>query len=125
MENTAENPQPLQSGRRHWLLAATAITLGLAGIISMVYGFAFHREPVLVKEKVEAATPAPASDNPMSVFPDFVPPAPPQPTEKIVTKSIPEMNLVKDVSVGGLTRNDRGEVERTYSGDEGPALCPT
>ena len=43
----------------------------------------------------------------------------------IVTTDEPEPKVIREVSVGGLTLAASGEIKRTYSGDEGPALCPT
>jgi hypothetical protein len=36
-----------------------------------------------------------------------------------------EPKVVLEVTVGGVTLADSGRIERTYIGDEGPALCPT
>ncbi len=36
-----------------------------------------------------------------------------------------EPKVVLEVTVGGVKRADSGRIERTYVGDEGPALCPT
>ena len=47
-------------------------------------------------------------------------------TKKIIeTTDEPESKVIREVSVGGLALNGSGEIMRTYSGDEGPALCPT
>jgi hypothetical protein len=43
----------------------------------------------------------------------------------IVTTDEPEPKIVREVSVGGVARVESGEIKRTYSGNEGPALCPT
>lgn len=43
----------------------------------------------------------------------------------IITTDEPEPKIIREVSVGGLTLADSGEIKRTYTGDEGPALCPT
>ena len=43
----------------------------------------------------------------------------------IVTTDDPEPRLIREASVGGLMLADSGEIKRTYSGDEGPSLCPT
>ncbi len=43
----------------------------------------------------------------------------------IVTNDEPEPKVIREVSVGGLTLTAEGEIQRTYSGDAGPALCPT
>jgi hypothetical protein len=55
---------------------------------------------------------------------------PPQLFTKVIKKVIvtidePEPKVIREVSVGGLTLTASGEIQRTYSGDEGPALCPT
>ncbi len=33
--------------------------------------------------------------------------------------------LIKDVTVGGLERDDSGEIKKTYTGEQAPAACPT
>jgi hypothetical protein len=43
----------------------------------------------------------------------------------IVTTDEPEPKIIREVSVGGVALAESGEIKRTYSGDEGPALCPT
>ena len=43
----------------------------------------------------------------------------------ILTTDELEPTIIREVSVGGLTLADSGEIKRTYSGDQGPALCPT
>jgi hypothetical protein len=43
----------------------------------------------------------------------------------ILTFDESEPKIIREVSVGGVTLADSGEIKRTYSGDEGPALCPT
>ncbi len=83
-------------------------------------------------------------------FPGGPPPfmGPPAPTIKairttVVTEEESEPRLVREVTVGGVTLPrrvqkvslwgvafsitvpDPGEIRRTYSGGEGPALCPT
>jgi hypothetical protein len=55
---------------------------------------------------------------------------PPQMSVKVIKKVIettdePESKVIREVSVGGLALSGSGEIMRTYSGDEGPALCPT
>ena len=36
-----------------------------------------------------------------------------------------EMTVNREVSVGGLTRTDGGEIARSGGGKAGPAFCPT
>ncbi len=53
------------------------------------------------------------------------------PIKEVVTRSIqtakdlPEPALIRDVTVGGVVRLASGQLKRTYSGDQGPSLCPT
>ena len=61
-----------------------------------------------------------------------MPPAwqPPPQFAKVIKKTIftfdgPEPKLIREASVGGIMLADSGQIMRTYSGDEGPALCPT
>ncbi len=37
---------------------------------------------------------------------------------------VDEPALVREITVGGVTRNELGELARTYSGEQ-PDLCPT
>jgi len=43
----------------------------------------------------------------------------------IVTTDELEPRILREVSVGGVTLAASGEILRTYTGEEGPALCPT
>ncbi len=72
--------------------------------------------------------PGPLGQPPMDGPPPFW--QPPPMFEKVIKKVIvttdePEPTIIREVSVGGLTLADSGEIKRTYSGNEGPALCPT
>jgi len=42
----------------------------------------------------------------------------------IVTKDVPELTLVREVTFGGVALLDDGELRQTYSGAP-PSLCPT
>jgi len=60
--------------------------------------------------------------------PPFGLPAPPpiKVIQTVVTViEEPEPRVVREVSVGGVTLALSGEIKRTYSGEEGPSLCPT
>jgi hypothetical protein len=64
-----------------------------------------------------------------SAFPPFLGP-PPQEKVKVVrviqkTKEVPEPRLLYEVTVGGVVRLASGEIQQTYHGEAGPALCPT
>lgn len=70
----------------------------------------------------------PGDQPPMDGPPPFW--QPPPMFEKVIKKTItitdePEPKVVREVSVGGLMLADSGEIKRTYSGQDGPALCPT
>jgi hypothetical protein len=43
---------------------------------------------------------------------------------EVVTISISEPELIRDVTVGGVVLNKSHKIERTYSG-KAPSLCPT
>jgi hypothetical protein len=66
-------------------------------------------------------------------LPPGMPPAPWQPPPQfakvikttIITTDEREPRLIWEASVGGIMLADSGEIKRTYSGDEGPSLCPT
>jgi hypothetical protein len=78
--------------------------------------------------EVQPPGPRPMDQPPMDGPPPFW--RPPPVFEKVikittVTTDEPEPKIIREVSVGGLTLADSGEVKRTYSGQGGPALCPT
>jgi len=127
------------------------LLLLLGAVASIHYGAAYHSVPVLVEqeEEVEIDVPNPfalppglAPDSPLAQTPPFgdpslgPPPFGPAPFEvpaikQVVTrvtqttKEMPEPALIRDVTVGGVVRLASGELKRTYSGDQGPSLCPT
>ena len=43
---------------------------------------------------------------------------------QIVSEAFREARLVRETTVGGVTRLASGELRRTYTGDA-PSLCPT
>ncbi len=64
-----------------------------------------------------------------SAFPPFLRP-PPQEKVKVIrviqkTHEVPEPRLVYEVTVGGVVRRASGQIQQTYHGEAGPALCPT
>jgi hypothetical protein len=72
--------------------------------------------------------PGPRDQPPMVGPPPFW--RPPPVFEKLIKKVFittdePEPTIIREVSVGGLTLAESGEIKRTYRGNEGPALCPT
>jgi hypothetical protein len=71
--------------------------LVLLGISLLCYGLFFHSTIVSAEQKGDA---------------------------KALAKSEP--NLIKEVSVGGVKRDESGKVKQTYDiGEEAPKACPT
>jgi hypothetical protein len=110
---------------------ALSAIVALAGLALLTYGMAVHSAPVLVEQEVTpplepAVEPPPDPGLPASPFFAQPPPPAPPPVPKKVLVALPqpESRLLRDATVGGLTRLDDGRIKRTYSGD-GPALCPT
>ena len=121
-----------------------------AGIASVIYGVGYHVAAVSEEKEVEFSVPAPpdfaAPGFPAPGFapPGFAPPGTPQfgdpsmtdplmmmqpamtkvKQKVIVTKDVPELALVREVTFGGVTLLDDGELRQTYSGAP-PSLCPT
>jgi hypothetical protein len=123
--------------------AIVPIVLVIAGLVALVEGIWYHPIPVAV-EKVTTKTinvslPGPPMDGPSSPggspFPPGMPFGRPTVVKRTVTETmwesliISEPDATRDVTVGGLERivsgEHAGELKRTYSGNKGPALCPT
>jgi hypothetical protein len=113
----------------------------LAGVASLIYGTLYHQLTITAEEEIEvAAVPppmfGPADGPPMDGLPgeppgfaplDLIGPPPFAANIKqtvIVENQQPERVVVREVSVGGVTLLESGELRRTYTG-EPPALCPT
>jgi hypothetical protein len=92
--------------------ALLPVFLGVVGVVFLLYAVCFHRTPVLV-----AQTP-PADQTAVTETP------PAQPEEQTATIVESEPDLVREVSVGGVTRLASGEIKRTYTGAPEKA-CPT
>jgi len=103
--------------RRMAVRALPAVLLLWAGIVFVLYGVRFHRETVLVpQESKPAAAEIPA---------DFLSQPPSQvQSAAAVPMTETEPQLIREVTIGGVTRTNTGEVKRTYSG-KAPSLCPT
>ena len=72
-----------------------AVVLVVLGVALLVYGVSFHA--VTVYAKAGDSTPAVAS----------------------------EQSLVKEVTVGGVERDESGQIRKTYSAGQAPKTCPT
>jgi hypothetical protein len=102
------------------LIASVVVLLGGTGLI--VYGAAFHAQPVLMEQKVQI----PGLGLPSDLFPPVPGEAPlglPEMVETITLEET-EPRLVLEVSRGGVARTELGEIKRTYSGKP-PSACPT
>jgi hypothetical protein len=109
----------------------------------VVYGATRHRIPVVQEreEEVSIPVPTPFGFGPLGPDGQPLPPGPEAPgmppiwqpppqfakviKKTIVTTEESEPKVIREVSVGGVTLAASGEIHRTYSGDAGPALCPT
>lgn len=122
--------------------AALPVVLTGGGLASLIYGAVFHFAPVEEERETEITidVPAPFSPGPFG-GPQFGGPPSfrggspfggPPPFVKKTVKQIDtvtveqsEPSLTRKVTIGGVARLPTGEIKRTYSGDAGPALCPT
>jgi len=131
--------------------AIVPLLLLLGAVASIQVGAAHHSVPVLMEQEEEVEIDVP---NPFALPPGFdpgsafaqpppfgdpslgPPPFGPAPFEAPAikeirtrvtqtTKEMPEPALIREVTVGGVVRLASGELKRTYSGDQGPSLCPT
>ena len=103
------------AGRAAVLRIILAGALLLGGAVLAAYGAVLNRKAVVVERQVQ---PPPRVE--FQWPPVF--PQPPLVERVLVLQSEPQ--LIREVSVGGLTRTAEGELQRTYSGDS-PARCPT
>ena len=136
--------------RRIILQTIPPALLFCAGIGCLIYGIAYHKLPVSAEQEIEVniAPPpmyAPPGGTPfdpghgpdgrqvglvhelaMGSPPMMGPPAAATKIkEKVfVTSDRTELALIREVSVGGVTLLDSGQLMQTYTG-EPPSLCPT
>lgn len=116
--------------------AVAPMLLTILGLAAIVWGALFHQIPVLAEKEKEttievplALPPIPGADG--AAQPDGMPFGMPTFVKKTIKTMVEEKivisepRLILDVSVGGVIRTASGELKRTYSGDAGPALCPT
>ena len=113
-------PEEPRRGRGAALHAVPAILLALVGVAFVAYGVSFHARSVLLPQE-----PKPPPVVPKGLFPFLRPGAVPQAEQTQPAFVIePEPRLIREVTVGGVTRTQAGELKRTYAG-EAPKLCPT
>ena len=129
-----------------WAIVRRAVLPGLlliGGLGSLIYGAMFHKASVVEERETETTIDVPLGLPPARPFGEMSPPGmPPFPggapmdaapaviKKKVkrvdrVTVEMSEPSMIRDVTVGGLALSKSGELERTYSGDAGPAMCPT
>lgn len=132
---------------RRGILPTLILALGIA---LLFWGATHHSQPVLGEQEIDvtiavpppmpppgvgmgagAGMPDPNGFQPPPGFggPDGAPFAPPPSLKKVkqvvmVATEEPESQLVFEITFGGLTRRDTGELQRTYRGAP-PSLCPT
>lgn len=99
-------------------------SLAVIGLACIIGGAGFHTQTVQVSKEVKSAVP----QQPPSAlrFLSNQPPAPPKPPTQyeLVMLDETELQLTREVTVGGVTRMKTGVLKRTYMGDT-PSLCPT
>jgi hypothetical protein len=115
---------------RRAVVPALLIIVGVAGLVE---GVLYHPIAVLVEKETKKTIDVPLPAQP--AFPRGMGFARPTVIKQTVTLTelvamvISEPDATRDVTVGGLVRigsgEHAGELQRTYSGDKGPALCPT
>ena len=109
------------------VIASVAV---LAGAVLLVYGLAYGKRSVTVKEA--STTIFPARPLPPDVLNDLrrrhLPLPPPEPPKVVRVEAEVELNpewrLVRDITVGALRREADGLHRASFQGS-GPALCPT
>jgi hypothetical protein len=99
---------------------ALVALLVLGGAACLAYGALRHEREVLVEQEIEL--PPGLQAGPRALPWDPVPP--PTTTTRVVGIGQTEPEIVRDITVGGLTRLESGELKRTYTG-EAPSLCPS
>ena len=117
--------------------AALPALLVIGGLASLSYGMVFRSVLVLEERETETTIEIPGALAPEGPFYQAFPPGDvpfgeqPPVLKKAVTRIdlVPivesEPELTREVSVGGVVLLDSGELKRAYSGDKGPALCPS
>jgi len=99
------------------------MVLVLAGLAQVIYGVGFHTAAVVTEKETAAPPPIPGPP-PGFGFGNRPPPPPPRPLKLLVLADEAEFVLIREVTFGGVTRLESGELKRTYSGRP-PSLCPT
>jgi hypothetical protein len=121
--------------------AVVPALLLIGGLAALLYGAMFHSAPVLeereTKTTIEVPAPLPPpplgenrpgaepglpGEGPLGGLP-FVQQTVTRTDQVTLVESEPA--LMREVSVGGVVLLPSGQLKRTYSGDKGPALCPS
>ncbi len=118
MEQEEQRKQAARAVTGKVLLGVFLVSVGLSLI---VYGVRFHSEPVLVEQEVEPPAAEPA---PPLFFTSRPPVIAPPAGKELVSLRESEPHLIREITVGGVTRLDSGEIKRTYTGKP-PTACPT
>lgn len=123
--------------------AIVPVALLIAGAVALVEGFCYHTIPAVIEKettkKIDVSLPGPPMDGPPAEGGPSFRPGPPFGRPNVIKQTVTEIEFIplilsepavtRDVTVGGLVRiasgDHAGEIKRTYSGDEGPATCPT
>jgi len=110
--------------------ALISVLFILAALVLLMYGASFHSIPVIEEREVATAPPPPELPPPADSFWPFLIEEPPQtsvpaPETERVIHSETEPAVIREVTIGGVARQDSGEIKRTYSGETVPSLCPT
>jgi len=104
-------------------------SLLLAGAGCVIYGALFNVISATENREEKTTISVPMPFNPEAT-PGAQPFIPQQQTIQgtkttAIIHHLSEPNIIFQASVGGVTLDESGKIELTYSGTKGPALCPT
>ncbi len=115
MKTNARKSGMSECGSGRALLAALLI---LSGIACVVYGLGLHGL-LLAEEKESYVDPFTTIVNPF--FPEENIPSK---AKEFVFQTVPEWQVIREVTRGGVVRDASGHIRKTYTGKP-PETCPT
>lgn len=115
MKANARKSGMSECGFGRTLLAALLI---LSGIVCVVYGLVIHGL-ILAEEKESYVDPFTTIVNPF--FPEDNTQCKPK---EFVFQTVPEWQVIRELTRGGVVRDDSGRIRKTYTGKP-PETCPT
>ena len=93
--------------------AVLALVLVAAGAGLLAYGL-FHNSITVFSKPASGPVVATLDDEPSPSLPVVAQPAP-----------VSEPAVVQEVARGGVTRDESGQIKKTYEGTQAPKACPT